>query len=177
LVLALSFIFVTAFYWSFSAGALMMLAMTFATTLTYAYMGIKGIGINVNTVPIIAVGIGVGIDYSIYIMDRIREECAKGISLDNAIANTLNSTGLAVGFTAASLIGGVVMWVFLSDLRFQADAALLLCVMLLLNATAAVFLVPSWVRVFKPKFIVHVHYDEDHILVTDDEQAQPEGAI
>ena len=168
LVLALIFIFVTAFYWSFSAGALMMLAMTFATTLTYAYMGIKGIGINVNTVPIIAVGIGVGIDYSIYIMDRIREECAKGISLDNAIATTLYSTGLAVGFTAASLIGGVVMWVFLSDLRFQADAALLLCVMLLLNATAAVFLVPSWVRVFKPKFIVHVHYDEDHILVTDE---------
>ena len=162
------FIFVTAFYWSFSAGSLMMLAMTFATTLTYAYMGIKGIGINVNTVPIIAVGIGVGIDYSIYIMDRIREESAKGIGLDNAIANTLNSTGLAVGFTAASLIGGVVMWVFLSDLRFQADAALLLCVMLLLNAAASVFLVPSWIRVFKPNFIVHVHYDEDDILVSDD---------
>jgi len=170
LVLALIFIFVTAFYWSFSAGALMMLAMTFATTLTYAYMGVRGIGINVNTVPIIAVGIGVGIDYSIYIMDRIREECARGIGLDNAIANTLHSTGLAVGFTAASLIGGVVMWVFLSDLRFQADAALLLCVMLVLNAAAAVFLVPSWIRVFKPNFIANVHYDEDHFVVVDEDQ-------
>ncbi|MCB1678888.1 MAG: MMPL family transporter [Halioglobus sp.] len=169
LVLALIFVFVTAFYWSFSAGALMMLAMTFATTLTYAYMGIQGIGINVNTVPIIAVGIGVGIDYSIYIMDRIREESARGVGLDAAIANTLASTGLAVGFTAASLIGGVVMWYFLSDLRFQADAALLLCVMLVLNAAAAVFLVPAWIRVFQPKFIVSVHYDEDGILVTDDE--------
>jgi hypothetical protein len=29
--------------------------------------------------------------------------------------------------------------------------------------------VPSWIRVFKPKFIVRVHFDEDHILVTDDE--------
>jgi hypothetical protein len=176
LVLALIFVFVTAFYWSFSAGSLMMLAMTFATTLTYAYMGVKGIGINVNTVPIIAVGIGVGIDYSIYIMDRIREEAAKGIGLDAAIANTLSSTGLAVGFTAASLIGGVVMWYFLSDLRFQADAALLLCVMLVLNATAAVFLVPSWIRVFKPKFIAHVHYDDDGILVSDEEQVQQGSA-
>jgi hypothetical protein len=176
LVLALIFVFVTAFYWSFSAGSLMMLAMTFATTLTYAYMGVQGIGINVNTVPIIAVGIGVGIDYSIYIMDRIREEAAKGIGLDAAIANTLSSTGLAVGFTAASLIGGVVMWYFLSDLRFQADAALLLCVMLLLNATAAVFLVPSWIRVFKPKFIAHVHYDEDGILIPDEEQVRRDGA-
>ena len=168
LVLALIFVFVTAFYWSISAGCLMMMAMTFATTLTYAYMGVQGIGINVNTVPIIAVGIGVGIDYSIYIMDRIREEAAKGIGLDAAIANTLATTGLAVGFTAASLIGGVVMWVFLSDLRFQADAALLLCVMLLLNAAAAVFLVPSWIRVFKPKFIMHVHCDQDGIPVPDE---------
>lgn len=172
LVLALIFVFVTAFYWSFSAGALMMLAMTFATTLTYAYMGIKGIGINVNTVPIIAVGIGVGIDYSIYIMDRIREEAAKGIGLDAAIANTLSSTGLAVGFTATSLIGGVVMWYFLSDLRFQADAALLLCVMLVLNAAAAVFLVPSWIRVFQPNFIAHVHYDKDGFLITDEQPSQ-----
>jgi predicted RND superfamily exporter protein len=120
------------------------------------------------------VGIGVGIDYSIYIMDRIREESAKGLGLDVAIANTLSSTGLAVGFTAASLIGGVVMWYFLSDLRFQADAALLLCVMLLLNATAAVFLVPSWIRVFKPKFIAAVHYDENGILVPDEDQVQRE---
>ena len=56
----------------------------------------------------------------------------------------------------------------LSDLRFQADAALLLlCVMLLLNAAAAVFLVPAWIRVFKPKFIMDAHYDQDGILVND----------
>ncbi|HEY5719332.1 MAG TPA: MMPL family transporter, partial [Gammaproteobacteria bacterium] len=52
LVLALIFAFVTAFYWSFHAGWLMFMAMSFATTLTYAYMGIQGIGINVNTVPV-----------------------------------------------------------------------------------------------------------------------------
>ena len=51
--------------------------MTFATTLTYAYMGVANIGINTNTVPIIAIGVGVGIDYSIYMMDRIREMAAK----------------------------------------------------------------------------------------------------
>lgn len=176
LVLLLIFAFVTAFYWSLHAGWLMMLAMTFATALTYAYMGIVGIGINVNTVPIIAVGIGVGIDYSIYIMDRIREEAAKGMGVDQAIQKALASTGLAVGFTAASLIGGVVMWVFLSELRFQADAALLLCVMLVLNALAAIFLVPAWVRVFKPKFIVRAHYDADGILVAEDE-ASPAVAV
>ena len=46
------------------------------------------------------------------------------------------------------------MWVCISDLRFQADAALLLCVMLVLNAFAAIFLVPAWIRLFLPNFII-----------------------
>jgi predicted RND superfamily exporter protein len=165
LVLLLIFVFVTAFYWSLQAGWLMMMAMLFATTLTYAYMGIVGMGINVNTVPIIAVGIGVGIDYSIYMMDRIREFASRGSPLEEAIQRALNSTGFAVGFTAISLIGGVIMWVFLSELRFQADAALLLCVMLILNASAAVLLVPAWIRTFKPDFIANVRVDEEGFVV------------
>ena len=154
LVLILILAFVTAFYWSIHAGWLMMLAMSFATTLTYAYMGLTGTGINVNTVPIIAVGIGVGIDYSIYIMDRIRTEMENLGDLAAAVKRAIETTGVAIGFTATTLIGGVIMWVFISDLRFQADAALLLIVMLILNALAAMFLVPAWILRFKPAFIM-----------------------
>lgn len=165
LVLMLIFVFVTWFYWSFHAGWIMFLAMVFCTTATYAYMGLAGIGINVNTVPIIAVGIGVGIDYSIYIMDRIREEAARmNGDLKAAVAHSITTTGKAIGFTATCLIGGVIMWVFLSDLRFQADAALLLVVMLVLNATAAMVLVPAWITVFRPRFVRAAHYDEDGVL-------------
>lgn len=166
LVLALIFLFVTLFYWSLHAGWLMLLAMSFATILSYAYMGVMGIGINVNTVPIIAVGIGVGIDYSIYIMDRIREEMAEFHDLGRAVHKALATTGLAICFTATTLVAGVIMWVFVSDLRFQADAALLLCVMLVLNAIAALVLVPSWIVAFKPRFITQVVADEEGVLVT-----------
>ena len=155
-VLLLIFLFVTFFYKSFHAGWLMFLAMSFATILSYGYMGFMNIGINVNTVPIIAVGIGVGIDYSIYIMDRIREEILKTDSLQEAVIRAISTTGLAVCVTAGALILGVVMWVFLSDLRFQADAALLLVVMLVLNMVASLFIVPSWITIFKPKFITNI---------------------
>jgi predicted RND superfamily exporter protein len=153
LVFALIFLSVAAFYASFHAGLIMLVAMSFATTLTYAYMGLAGIGINVNTVPIIAVGIGVGIDYSIYLMDRIRSEFYDGLSLHESIKSALETTGKAIGFTAAVLICGVMMWVFVSDLKFQADAAMLLIVMLALNAMASVFLVPAWLMKFSPEFI------------------------
>jgi len=153
LVFGLIFLSVTGFYSSVHAGWLMFIAMSFATALTYAYMGIAGIGININTVPIIAVGIGVGIDYSIYIMDRIRSEYRNNRDLTSAVRKALSTTGLAIGFTAITLVCGVLMWVFVSDLKFQADAALLLIVMLILNALASVFLVPAWLLRFKPAFI------------------------
>ncbi len=153
--MVLIFLFVTVFYSSLHAGWLMLLVMTFCTVATYAYMGVVGIGIDVNTVPIIAVGIGVGIDYSIYMMDRIKEvTSSSGGDLEVGIRTAIATTGKAIGFTATALIGGIVMWAFVSDLRFQADAALLLVVMLILNAWAAVNLVPAWVVRFKPKFIV-----------------------
>lgn len=171
LVLALIFVFVTWFYMSLHAGLIMFLAMMFCTVSTYAYMGLAAIGINVNTVPIIAVGIGVGIDYSIYIMDRIREETAKASGdLQSAVLRAIATTGKAIGFTAACLIGGVIMWVFISDLRFQADAALLLVVMLILNALAAMFLVPSWVMIFRPGFIGSARYDDDGVLYAEKPQ-------
>ena len=153
LVFLLILLFVTTFYWSVHAGWLMLLAMGFATTLTYAYMGVVGLGINVNTVPILAAGIGIGVDYSIYIMDKIKEQYAQVGNYEEAIQKAINTTGVAIGFTAFSLIAGVIMWVLLSTMRFQADAAMLLIVMLLLNALAAMFLVPAWVMTFKPKFI------------------------
>ncbi len=164
LVLLLIFISVTLFYWSWHAGWLMFLAMSFATILSYAYLGFKGIGLNINTVPIIAVGIGVGIDYSIYMMDRVREEMALCGNLIQSVKRAVSTTGLAILVTATTLVSGVILWVFMSTLRFQADAALLLSVMIVLNMLAAMFLVPAWIVLFKPKFITAAYGQEDGLL-------------
>lgn len=174
--MVLIFLFVTIFYWSLHAGWLMFLVMTFCTVATYAYMGVAGIGIDVNTVPIIAVGIGVGIDYSIYMMDRIREETARADGdLASGIRHSIATTGKAIAFTAAALIGGIIMWAFVSDLRFQADAALLLVVMLILNAWAAANLVPAWIVRFRPAFILDSkHWEKE--LKEHDLQPLPAGA-
>ncbi|WP_226686174.1 efflux RND transporter permease subunit [Stutzerimonas stutzeri] len=174
LVFLLIFAFVMLFYTSWHAGLMMLMAMLFATVLTYAYMGLAGMSIDINTVPVIAVGIGVGIDYSIYMMDRIREEMVKSGNLAAAVHRAIATTGMAVSFTAMTLMAGIVMWVLLSDLRFQADAALLLCVMIVLNGFTSMLLVPAWVLVFKPRFITDAYADEDGIIHADhDLPAEP----
>ena len=166
-VMILAFALVMLYYQSWHAGWLMVLPMLFATVMTYAYMGAAHIGINVNTVPVIAVGVGVGIDYAVYFMDRIREEMAATRNIHRAVVNAVATTGYAVSFTAATLIAGVIMWIFLSDLRFQSDAAILLSFMLVVNAIAAMLIVPAWCVVFKPHFVVATHYDADGVLEED----------
>ena len=101
------------------------------------------------------------------LMNRIREEMANLGDLHRAVTRAMATTGFAVTFTAATLIAGVAMWVVLSDLRFQSDSALLLTVMLVLNAVAAMFLVPAWVVVFKPAFITRARLDEDGVVQVD----------
>ena len=153
-VLVLILMFTFWFYGSFHSGVMMLASMGFATTLTYACMGLLDMGLNVNTVPMIAVGIGLGVDYAIYMMDRIKEEMHGTTDLQEAVKRAVGTTGVAIAFTATTLIGGIIMWVFISDLRFQADSARLLIIMLVLNACSAMFLVPAWVEIFKPKFIM-----------------------
>lgn len=166
-VMSIAFLLVMVYYSSLHAGWLMVLPMLFSTLMTYAFMAALNIGISVNTVPVIAVGVGVGIDYAVYFMDRIREEFARLRDMKQAVITAVATTGSAVSFTAVTLIAGVVMWIFMSDLRFQSDAAVLLSFMLIVNAIAAVLIVPSWCVVFRPKFVTAAHYDEDGVLEND----------
>ena len=153
-VLILILAFTLWFYGSFHSGFMMLVSMTFATTLTYACMGLLNMGLNVNTVPMIAVGIGLGVDYAIYMMDRIKEEMHVADDVQDAIRRAVSTTGVAIALTATTLVGGIIMWVFISELRFQADAARLLIIMLVMNMASAMFLVPAWVNIFKPRFIM-----------------------
>jgi uncharacterized protein len=166
-VIMISFLLVMMYYSSLHAGWLMILPMLFSTAMTYAYMGAAHIGINVNTVPVIAVGVGVGIDYAVYFMDRIREEMARIRDIHQAVIRAVATTGYAVSFTAVTLVAGVAMWIFLSDLRFQSDAALLLSFMLVVNAIAAMLIVPAWCVTFRPHFVMATHLDADGAIEED----------
>ena len=103
-----------------------------------------------------------GGEATLKLRDAVNQGYVKGPRI-YAAGKSIATTGKAIAFTATSLIGGVVMWAFVSDLRFQADAALLLVVMLILNAAAAANLVPAWIAVFRPKFILAAELLDDEV--------------
>jgi len=147
-----TFLIVWISYRAFSIALYMIISLATASVVSLAYMYWTGIGFDVNTLPVQALGVGVGVDYALYIMDRVVHERKRGHDVVEAVRIAIQTTGMAVFFTASTLVGGIIFWYFISSLRFAADMSLLLCVVLIGNMIGAMLLVPAFTAVFRPEF-------------------------
>ena len=130
---------------SIRAVLCIIIPLGLTSVLCQALMTSMGIGVKVATLPVIALGVGIGVDYGIYIYSRLSQYLKQGLSLEEAYAETLKTTGKAVAFTGLALAVGVVFWVF-SSIKFQADMGILLTFMFLWNMIGALWLLPALAR-------------------------------
>ena len=142
-----------------------MLPSLVAQPLSEAVMYLLGIDFNINSLPVAAVGIGIGIDYGYYVLSRIVEELKGGdeSGFDAAIRRMFETTGKTVLFTGVSLTASIIFWVFL-PMKFQADMALLLVLLLGFHLMGALMFIPPMVSLFKPKFAIPFHYGTFPVL-------------
>lgn len=152
LILLVIYVLQTLVYRSLWSGTIIVIQLATATMLSLAFMAFKGVGLNINTLPVQSVGVGIGVDYAIYIVDRIRQEVAEtGGDIDEAIRRAISTTGMAVAFTASTIVGGIALWMA-SNLRFQAEMAQLLVILMVINMLGAITIVPAFYSIIKPKF-------------------------
>jgi len=145
---------ITSFiYRSFAAGLLLAVISNIAYLITSAIMYYLEIGLDVNTLPIGAVGMGIGIDYNIYLMSRMCEEHRKNPDYSKLIPASIFTTGKAIFFTATTMVVGIILWYFMSSLRFQADMGLLLSAVMLAHVILALFFQAAFMLILQPKFI------------------------
>jgi hypothetical protein len=161
LIFLVIFVLHSVTYQSMPSGAIILLQIATATMLSLAYMALVGMGLNINTLPVQSVGVGIGVDYAIYIVDRIRHEVVDTEDIDEAIRRAVRTTGMAVTFTATTIVGGIVLWSF-SNLRFQADMAQLLSILMVINMLGAITVVPAFYSIVRPKVAT--------ALLTDDQR-------
>jgi hypothetical protein len=138
---------------SFLGALIVMLPSLVAQPLSEAVMYLLGIDFNINSLPVAAVGIGIGIDYGYYVLSRIVEELVAGEGFDVAIRRTYETTGKTVLFTGVSLTASIIFWVFF-PMKFQADMALLLVLLLGFHLMGALMFIPPMVSLFQPKFAI-----------------------
>jgi hypothetical protein len=169
LILFVIFVLHSVTYKSMLSGGIILLQISTATLLSLAYMAIKGVGLNINTLPVQSVGVGIGVDYAIYIVDRIRQECVDTKDIDEAVRRAVRTTGMAVSFTATTIVGGIFLWSF-SNLRFQAEMAQLLVILMIINMLGAVTVVPSFYSILRPKVATALLSEDEAMLL----QAQKE---
>ena len=153
LILVLLIVFVLSFltYWSLAGALIVMIPSIVAQPLTEAIMYWTSIDMNINSLPIAAIGIGIGIDYGYYVLSRITEEYERFADVDLAIEEALMTTGRAILFTGTTLTASVIFWLFF-PMKFQAEMALLLALILFLHVVGALVFIPSMVSLFKPRF-------------------------
>jgi uncharacterized membrane protein YdfJ with MMPL/SSD domain len=94
-------------------------------------------------------------------VDRIRHEVVDTEDIDEAIRRAIRTTGMAVTFTATTIVGGIFLWSF-SNLRFQADMAQLLSILMVINMLGAITVVPAFYSIVRPKVAT--------ALLTDDQR-------
>src|SRR3989441_121165 len=153
LILAVVFCLSYATYVSFLGAIIVMLPSLVAQPLSEAVMYLFGIDMNINSLPVAAVGIGIGIDYGYYVLSRIVEELCAGEGFDVAIRRMFETTGKTVLFTGVSLTASIIFWVFF-PMKFQADMALLLVLLLGFHLMGALMFIPPMVSLFKPRFAI-----------------------
>ena len=140
-------VFLTFRSWRAVVCIIVPLALT--SVLSQALMALLGIGVKVATLPVIALGVGIGVDYCLYIYSKMDTYLKRGTDLATSYAKTLQTTGMAVGFTGVTLAIGVGTWIF-SPIKFQADMGLMLTFMFFWNMVGALLFLPALAYLLAP---------------------------
>jgi len=155
LALATVFVLCTFIFKSALAGLMITVPLIVSNVLAFSFMVLNNppLPLTTATLPVASVGIGLGVDYGIYLVSRIIEEYKNTGVLESAISQALSTTGKAIVYIATTLVCGIVFW-FMSKMMFQALMGLLLAIILLFNMLGAVLIIPSFIALLKPKFVV-----------------------
>lgn len=151
LIFLVVFILSFATYWSVLGALIVMLPSIVAQPLTEAAMYLMGIDFNINSLPVAAIGIGIGIDYGYYVLSRIVEEYEVTRDFDEANRRALTTTGEAVMFTGVTITTSMVLWLF-HPLKFEAQMAFLLMMLMVFHAIGALVFIPAMVSLLRPRF-------------------------
>ena len=161
-VLAVVFVLCAVEYRSLVAGTLFVVACIAANFAAFIFMRLADIGITIDTIPVISLGIGLGVDYGIYTVSRILDECTAGNQLENAITKALKGTGAAVLATFLVIVAGLAPWL-LSPLLFHHEMTELLIIVMFTNLIMGLLILPAYIAWARPAFIFKRRSEEDGI--------------
>jgi len=137
---------------SISAGLMGSLPLLFSLICNFGLMGWTGLELDIASSLISSIAIGIGVDYTIHLFWRLKKELEQNNTMDDAIKNTLKTTGRGITINAISVILGFAV-LFISALTILKTFAFLIIFSLLLCLLCALMLIPALSKVLQPRFL------------------------
>lgn len=101
----------------------------------------------------LSIAMGLGIDYSVYMVSRLREEMLHtGLNWEQALENTLSSTGSAIVISVVVLLGSVIP-LMNTTLANTWSVSLYIAEALILDVITALMFLPLLIHWLKPPFV------------------------
>ncbi len=137
---------------TFTGAVISIIPIILTIILNFGIMEVFQIPLDEATALIFSLAVGIGIDYVIHFNSRLREEVKKGVSLEAAVIETIETSGQAILINAFSVGSG-----FLALLGAQlipiGRFGLMVAATMLISAFCALTTLPSLILRFKPRYI------------------------
>jgi len=137
---------------SLVAGFVAVLPLVSAIVINFGTMGFAGMTLNIATAMISSITIGIGIDYAIHFISRYRTEYRSNGVAGDAVAQTASTSGRAILFNAASVIGGFMVLLLSTFSAFKTFGGLI-SLSMAVSAVSALTVIPAIFAVWSPRFL------------------------
>ncbi len=151
LAFILIFVCITLLLKSLRIGMISMIPNLIPVTVTLGVMGYLDIRLDVATIMIASVAIGISVDDTIHFLYRFKKEFQIDMNHYLAIQRTLSGVGRALVFTTVVATCGFLIFC-LSSFKPIQYFGLLTGVTMVTALVADIFILPSCILLFKPKF-------------------------
>ena len=150
-VAAIIFLITALIRRSLLGGLFVLVPLALAVVVNFGVMGFTGIALGIGTAAISAMAVGIGADYEIYLIFRLREELARTGSIEQAVINTLKTSGKAIIFVAVAVSAGYALLAFTG--YYLHMEGILVPLAMLTSCLGALALLPTLVMIFRPRFV------------------------
>ncbi len=137
---------------SFKGALVGMIPLLLTMGFIFGFMGITGIALDIATVLIASITIGVGIDYAIHFITTYTYYIKNGLSVNDAIYNTLITKGKAIVISVVTIICGFLILVFANLMPLQ-QFGILIAVTMFCSGFGAITILPAVISIFNLKLV------------------------
>jgi len=133
---------------SFKAGIFSMLPLVFTILANFTIMKCFSVNLDVATAMIASMALGIGIDYAIHFVTRYRIEVfLKNREPDEAITETIHTTGRAIVFNALAVAAGFLVLIFSHFIPIM-NIGWLVAATMLISALVTIVVLPALISLF-----------------------------